>query len=192
MINVLQGSSQIMDPSFEKTCSSFRRYASKFLVLRRRFRHAELVSASISQIVVPPNLVFQRLQSFFWLLVLQIGTCILQLLFSMHRVISKAKIGSFHAKRALQPGVVFGSLASVDVAQRNPTKAVKRPRRFFRSLFCLLVQKRQHHFPGRFSGHHFLAQASLASCRRKPCVRHGFFTDLSGKACSLSSLVQAM
>jgi len=30
----------------KKTGSSFRRYASRFLVLRLRFRHAELVSAS--------------------------------------------------------------------------------------------------------------------------------------------------
>ena len=43
-------------------------------------RNAELVSASLSQIVVPPNLVFQRLQSFFWLLFLQLGTCILELI----------------------------------------------------------------------------------------------------------------
>ena len=33
--------------------------------------------------------------------------------------------------------------------------------------FCLLVRKRQHHFPGCLSGHHFLAPASLTSCRRQ-------------------------
>ena len=31
--------------------------------------------------------------------------------------------------------------------------------------FCLLVRKRQHHFPGCSSGHHFLAPASLTSWR---------------------------
>ena len=36
--------------------------------------------------------------------------------------------------------------------------------------FCLLVRKRQHHFPGCSSGHHFLAPASLTSWRSQPCV----------------------
>ena len=35
-----------LESPFEKNGSSFRRYASKFLVIRPRFRHAELVSAS--------------------------------------------------------------------------------------------------------------------------------------------------
>ena len=36
--------------------------------------------------------------------------------------------------------------------------------------FCLLVRKRQHHFPGCSSGHHFLAPASLTSWRSQPCI----------------------
>ena len=33
--------------------------------------------------------------------------------------------------------------------------------------FCLLACKRQHHFPGCPSGHHFFAPTSLTSCRRQ-------------------------
>ncbi len=117
---VLRWPSKSMDPSFVKSSSSFRRFASRFFVLGPRYRNAELLLAfivdssihSLWEYILLSTMDFQKTRS--WL-----GTCqddevswFLQpniLLLEGFSLLAKPALRPRMLFRALRPPMIFGA-----------------------------------------------------------------------------------